>query len=404
MMLDELKKYIEFNFIYEFPEITLKQRNSDNTNIYSGPGALSQDQEGNLLLKMYTRSSETFFNIFKEETPSGKLIEDNKYYDITAKDMFGYIWKSEKVSLRKHYGQTEVIVIHTKLCQIFCQKELRGIKNTSDLILFINKNIQFPLASFFETPELKEKKFYNNEMIFCALTLRNYQIRISEQRDWKEIAISSSTEKLPENIDLRICEALQFISNTELNWFFYQKFEDKKNIQKLNSYNAYQIIEGGSPPLEDDSVSGESNWSIFKLYLQYIVDYPTTNKYHPISSLIKQIIQAEQLPIQIRFQTICVCIESLLNSEFSNYIDADPKLIEHQNSLLKFIDQNINEEKYLGRLKGLLSQIKNPRPVDKLYKLANESLIDERLIKNWKSLRHRMVHGERIEPKDCKNI
>jgi len=41
--------------------------------------------------------------------------------------------------------------------------------------------------------------------------------------------------------------------------------------------------------------------------------------------------------------------------------------------------------------------LSNSRPVDKLYKLADDKLIEARLIKDWENLRHRMIHGERIQ-------
>jgi hypothetical protein len=232
--------------------------------------------------------------------------------------------------------------------------------------------------------------------VFATLKVRDYQVIISEQTNWVEFNISSKQSSLPKNIDLRICEALQLITYTKLNWFFFYKFEGNKHYQRLNNYTSYNIIEGFTPPFQINSGASKPNWEMFKLYLDYIIDYPVLNKYHPISSLVNLIIQAEKLPIEARFQTICICVESITKLEFDLKIQSDQKLKEEQEKIAEFINQNI-DKKYWNRFQGLLAQLSNTRPIDKLYKLANDKFIEEELIKDWEELRHRTIHGERIQ-------
>lgn len=393
----EFQKYIDLKFIYELPEIIIEQRTSINPKTYTGPGAVEQDEDGNLILKMYSKSSESTKDLFKNESKPGRLIKDSDYYKIIAKDMYGSTWNSNKVRIDKHYGQGgKFLIIYAKLNQIFCEANLYELESRSTLILNINKDLQLPVAPFFEIQEIKEKEFYKNVRVFCATKVRDYQIIVYKQSNWIEVNISSKISDLPKNIDLRICEALQLITYTKLNWFFYEKFEGKKNYQKLNNINSYNIIKGFTPPFDINSTYSEQIWKIFKLYLDYILDYPIPDKYHPISSLLNLIIQAEKLPIETRFQTICICVESILKSEFDLKIDADSKLIENRSNIIKFIVENV-DEKYKDRLQGLLGQLSNVRSVDKLYKLATDRLIEERLIKDWEDLRHPTIHGERIQ-------
>lgn len=396
-MIRELQKYIELNFIYELPEIVIKQRSSKSPKIYKGPGSINQDENGKLILKMYSKSPESPEFLFNTKSHPGKIIDDSEYYDITAKDMYGFTWNSEKVSIGKHYGQGgKFLIIFAELHQIDCESHLYEVETKSSLILAFNNDLQLPVAPFIETPEIKQNEFYKNVRVYCALKVRDYQIIVFNQSNWIEVNINSKSSNLPENVDLRICEALQFITYTKLNWFYYEKFEGKKNYQKLNNINSYNVIRGSTPPFIINFTSSEPNWKIFKLYLDYILDYPIPNKYHPISSLLNLIIQAEKLPIESRFQTICICVESILNSEFNLEIEDDSKLKDNQITIVNFIDEKVDEE-YRERLKGLLAQLSNTRPVDKLYKLAKDKLIEERLIKDWEYLRNRTLHGERIQ-------
>ena len=397
-MIRELQNYINLKLSFELPNIIVKQRESEEPKVYEGPGSLYQDEEGNLILKMYSNISESFSSIFNDDSPPGKIIAENNYYDLTAVDMYGKIWKSEKVSIGKNYGDGgKFLIILAGLNKVTCEENLPEIENGSTLILYFNKNIKLPVSPFFEIPELKEKEIYKNVRLFTTLKIRDYQIIISEQTNWIEFNISSKQSALPKNIDSRICEALQFITYTKLNWFFFYKFEGKKYYQKLNNYNYYKIIEGLTPPYNINSGTSKPNWEMFKLYLNYILDYPNPQKYHTISSLLNLIIQAEKLPIDTRFQTICICIESILKSEFDFEIEVDIKLKEHQLDLIGYINENINNEEYKKRLKSLIGQLSNTRPVDKLYKLANDNLIEERMILDWEWLRHPLIHGERIK-------
>ena len=398
IMIRDLNKYLEFKFSFELPEIVLKQRSSANPKIYMGPGSVSQDENGQLLLKMYSKTSESIKNFFNDGTIPGKIIDESNYYDIIAKDMQGFNWKAERVSIGKHFGHGhKFLIINAELQQIFCEADLHEIEESSNLYLYFNKNIRLPVAPFFETDDILKKEFYKNVRIFSSLCVRNYQINVFERSNWIEVNISSKKSDLPENIDLRICEALQFITYTKLHWFFYEKFESKKNYQKLNNINFYKIIQGLTPPFNINFTTSEPNWKIFKLYLDYILDYPESNKYHPVSSLLNLIIQAEKLPIETRFQTICICVESILKSEINLEIEVDSKLKEYQAIIANFVDETIDEE-YRNRIQGLLGQLLNTRPVDILYKLADNKLLDEKLIKDWEDLRHPLIHGERIQP------
>ncbi len=396
-MLREIPDYIDLKFTLELPEIIISQRKQNNPNIYTGPGSIYQNKNGQLLLKLYSKSSESSTSFFNNNLEPGKIIADKEYYNVKALDMYGHTWVSNRVRIDKHYGQGgKYLIIFSRINQIGSEQELREIEINSSLTLFLNKKIKLPSAPFIEDKTILENKFYKNVRIFSNLLIRDYKITFLERSNWIEILASSRKSKLPENIDLRICEALQFITFTKLNWFYYEKFEGKTNNQKLNNINFYNINRGSTPPFRINFTSSEPNWRLFKLYLDHILDYTIPNKYHPISSLLNLIIQAEKLPIETRFQTICICVESILNSEFDLEIEVDSKLKENQTNIVRFIDEKVDKE-YRDRLQALVAQLSNTRPVDKLYSLANDKLIEERLIKDWKDLRHRIIHGERIQ-------
>jgi hypothetical protein len=392
----EFQKFIDQKFIYELPNITIKQRATENPKIYEGPGLVEQDERGRLILKMYANSSESVNGLLGEKSEPGKLITDDNYYDVIANDMYGSKWYSKKVRIKKHFGVGKYLIVFAELYQIFSEAKFFERGFSSNLTLYFSKVIKLPIVPFFGLPEAKIKEKYKNVRIYCALSVRDYQIIISEHTNWIEVNISSTTSNLPEHIDLRICEALQFILYTKLNWFFYEKFEGEKNYQKLNNINSNDIIKGLTPPFDLNSTFCDQNWKIFKLYFDFILDYPNPDKYHPISSILNLIIQAEKLPIEARFQTICIGIESILNTEFDLEIDVDSELIENKSKIIKFIDEKVDEG-YRERIRSLLAQLSNIRPVDKLYKLANSDIIEERLIKAWEDLRHRIIHGERMQ-------
>jgi hypothetical protein len=53
MTSDEIKQYIEKSFAFDCPRMRLRQNVESGARMYEGPGTIYQNDEGELLFKLY---------------------------------------------------------------------------------------------------------------------------------------------------------------------------------------------------------------------------------------------------------------------------------------------------------------------------------------------------------------
>jgi len=103
MRTEIYKQLTTNNLEIDFIEVKLTQRTPTTPKLYQGVGSVYQTDNGELELKLYYR--------YRDDSPPlralntnkhvqvGKIISDERYFDLVAKDMSGNIWTAERVYL-----------------------------------------------------------------------------------------------------------------------------------------------------------------------------------------------------------------------------------------------------------------------------------------------------------------
>lgn len=77
--------------------IELKPREGESDD-FSGPGSLRQDEEGQLRYKIYAPRPSGEHRLYRDESgPAGSVIPETAFYDLTAVDTEGRKWQAERI-------------------------------------------------------------------------------------------------------------------------------------------------------------------------------------------------------------------------------------------------------------------------------------------------------------------
>lgn len=111
-----LKALLAGTFTQTLSKVEVRQCGVDNPIIYSGPGLIRQDADGEMILQVLDTSkleeAEKFRRTFDEGPGFGKLIPEKGYFDIEGTDSIGQSWYSKRQSINSRFGQgiTEILV------------------------------------------------------------------------------------------------------------------------------------------------------------------------------------------------------------------------------------------------------------------------------------------------------
>ena len=151
---------------------------------------------------------------------------------------------------------------------------------------------------------------------------------------------------------------------------------------------------GIEPPNRDDSPS-EDTWLLFERYLSYCLTSPEEG--HSLWALVHNVLWSGSAHIGVQALTLCVSVEALLKTHFSDVMPADPETEQNIKKAKEIFNaSSCLDEKFRKRLDGALESFTKTRPADRLNELCKKKLIDLRLIESWTKLRNASAHGDLV--------
>ncbi len=311
-------------------------------------------------------------------------------------------WTSTRFLIDKKFRNNQVTLV-AWLNEISHTDQLLSNENTS-LRLQLSEVINIPLNRVMQTEEKLQPFLY-----FAFFSACGYEFIIKHEDNGTLIEVTSDSNKLPDSIETRICEALQFVLGDLISWSTLELNQsNQKTIRIQSSFNKDNINKRTKllPPIRFEKLDGdEAIWKLYEKYLHHILTY-TKKQSHPISGWIRRIIEARKTTFEAEILTLSVAVEGLLEIEpfKSISMDSDSSNIELQVSLVQKQVEKLNlEESFRKRLVGWLNSIKSVSSVssvsttDKLRHLVNKGLIDKKLVKAWKDIRNGAAHGYVVE-------
>lgn len=404
MKTKEIESILNKTFCIDCTQITLTSLGQDNEKIYSGPGVIYQTDDDKFNLKLFWKGEISISELndimnMKNFIP-GKLIDDCQYYSISAEDISGQMWESEKILPHRSgkIGSNDYMV-HGDFRQISYMNEIRQTKQNRLIIRFAG-DINIPcntgtiLKKFVDNQE-KAITVNRNTAKFQSCDL---EFEITRNDKWLTVNVKSENF-IEDTIISRINEALQFVLGRSLFWFIIEIVQNKNHKTIIRPTLDNSLKTRLRPPIAI-SPANKDTWKLFDNYLSYCIKF-TKDTPHPISNSIHSVIEGCSASPEAEALTVSVAVESLLKTKYyKKYKKTNKNETDELETNICFAKKIINnsklEQNFKNRIINFLNMMKNKRPIDILYELNKEQLIDEKLIENWKKLRNSFAHASEV--------
>jgi hypothetical protein len=104
------------------PQLTVKSRSPQNVATFDGPGFLKQVTSHQLTFKFYAKAqSQSHIN---RNIQLGETIPDEAYYDLTAMDYKGRLWRCERILIYIETSASGELIIQGSIPKIICEGEI----------------------------------------------------------------------------------------------------------------------------------------------------------------------------------------------------------------------------------------------------------------------------------------
>lgn len=322
------------SFTMDFIEITLTPR-MPGLPIYKGSGSVSQDDKGNLHLKLYYPLSldANFVRHYGENLSRipGKLIRKERYFQFEAMDMSGDIWTSEILPLNNFSFLAVGTIITGNLRKIERSKERdkNPKRNFESALMVIPGKFKIPCN------EIQNKASGGWTRNICVMTVTGIKIRIQNEENHVILQASSDNRSLPEDFEWRLLEALSIFLGSLIFPMCHERryMESEKTViwGNMSDCNQQEVI----------PIKHPYDWEVDSLR-SFIECYFRTfeNLNQPFFTYWRRIHVARQSGYTENTALIvCTSIEGIIKKYYHNYLPnpsntryIDPKKILRQMS------------------------------------------------------------------------
>lgn len=367
---------------------------------FSGPGTISQDGNGQFLVKIFCsgKAPKSEFIKINRITP-GKIIHDSEFYALSATDIEGTLWQADRIlpHINGRFDYEDYLV-QGHFGKLSCVSRISPPIKKNQLLMSLMGEIEIPCNTVTESKTYvgKEKRSNYLSRNVAILESCGLEFEITKEEKWLTISVTSDRE-IKNCLITRITEALQFV----LGYYFTESVIEitQGTVQETYIKTHYKSDEEirTLPPVKV-FIADNGTWDLFKKYLNHFIKYEE-ERWHPTYGIIHSVIQSSLASVEAQALTVAVAVEGLLKREFSDIVFPDKETKDQIGIARKLIvDSEIDRIK--DRLIGALNGMSNVSAMEQLYELKNRGLIEEKLIKRWKKLRNTFVHGHELDYQD----
>lgn len=345
------------SFAIDFIEITLTPKRPGFP-IYKGSGSVSQDNMGNLYLKLYHKLSQSMdlARLFAGDAPHGtpgKLVKEEDYFEFKARDLSGATWTSEILPIWNFAIPSVGTIINGNLDKI----EL--VKKRDENLMGYPESVFMVIPGKYEIPcnkiqDISGEGWRTTKRNICMLNSNGITVRIQNEENYMLLQAFSDNGKLPEKFEWRLVEALSVLLGIQISPVCYERIymeTEKVVIQnKKHGLNEVRGIPAGHLyDLKTDSLA-YFIWS----YLQEF-----KKPYQPFFTYWCRIHSARQSgDMENTALIVCTSIEGIIKEYYHN--------TEH------------------------------PVPRKILRQMAADGWFADKLVDEWIDMRNKSAHGERF--------
>lgn len=374
--------------------MVLAQR-KENGECFEGQGYIRQSDDGTLTFKIYVarHNAKPFRHLEAMFGGSvGKLHTDEEFYDLEATGHDGTCWSAARILVVAHWDVTDMTVMaHGKMQSITAHLDMPQKHHYLRLHFF--EEYRVPLHQMSETERHGNRYFTKDRAEFRALDMK-FEVRQREGAGDTIIEVTSNTA-FPAAFDLRIQEALQYITARSAFWRARLQSDGKKLHLELASPWRKSARTQFNPPISPGSIYFyEHGWRLFETYLTYVCRKTNGTHWNPVAYHLYNACEATANSIDAWAVGVSVAVEALSGLiAIAEDDDNAGEVVSFQRRVLAWlVEQKDLSPNIARRAQGQIRAMSNKRPQDTLYALANAGQVERSYVEAWTYLRNRHVH------------
>ena len=386
-------------------EMELVRNVTTNAERYTGSGYIDQDDAGMIIFRLYAATSENTSAFERLQAlminNAGMVFGVTDFFTLRAKDYSGSLWTAEHL-LPNCAGWNLISPTEPSLpcwtgnIRILTQSSRSCPSLTNSLSVHFFEDIALPLTDVSHTDivsgGLTSKQLSRDYIEFEAA---NSRFHIAKTKEGFQVDVASDIP-FPPDFEMRIIEALRFVTAYPLNWRIIVTRIAGQEVRRLSSEQKVTRATALQRPLSCDRYDAFTDfWGLFSKYLEYVINNSMNDEWNKCSVHLNQALEASANAADAWAVALCIAVEgcaSLVNwTETPMAKTARKALGRHVREHLKNTDsQGTDFEK---RATGLIGMLANPRLQDRLSPLLADGWVNVEHIEAWKQLRHPGAHG-----------
>ena len=403
---EEVMAFNQNQFELDCPKIVLTPQDSKKMPLH-GIGSIFQRSDGQMHFKIYASlpggPKSTLSLLAQNATLPGQIIPENEFYNLKATDAWGRVWESQKTDFDSHsFPQTNFVTLKGSIeslsYKIVAIKKPQ-IRNYLKLLFYQTVNLPANSA-------IKRSVSVANQMRSSSIKLNAWKFQSNDCQFilWDDEGILSldcyalkEGTTFPSYFDLRVVEAMRFITAEPLSWSLMESEKDGVSEITLKSKVTKKSLTRLMPPVEYNRITqAKEAQTLFDLYLQHIKSYSAPH-WHPISQRLSAILNASAGSLETEGLTLGVEIEGLVKQELANrfHIPLCKVVLKKVCNAIATLSMDENIKK---RIIGFVGSMAGAKGQDILKELCNKGIIKETLFEKWKCLRNPSAHADVLNP------
>lgn len=396
----ELEELQNGTWQLDCPNMKLSKKADSSEDVYFGGGYIRRKEDGELSFKLYSERNVELSSFFgTRSVKSGELIPPEEYYELVVTDSTGREWESKNIlASTGGFAGGKGSVTSGMLEEIKHSRKLnmRSGSKKSGLSIKFFEDFKIPanVPTTVERIVAGRSRRMTSSMNVAKFQSCGYDFEISRGDDMVDLRVLSNFRKLPEQLEVRVVEALEFVLGRLLDWAVLERFEEGLETFRIKkgrlSASKWRI----GPPLSCRTTEPSGAvWNLYDKYLGHILSYDEVDKYHPLSVFVRRAIQGSTGSIETESLEIGVSVEGIVHTEFANVgvlSKDETKVLENAR---RIIEESKIADRFKRRIMGAINSWQEPSATDRLLCLIKSGVINRAEYEAWKKLRHPSSHG-----------
>jgi len=383
------------------PRIVISQRRAGGAR-FVGPGYIRQDEDGALIFKLYVEMKENagpqvIFNTLIGGA-AGTLFNDDELYDLSATSVDGANWKAERIAgIHPNWNMRDDTGVLNGRLHAIASAPLLPPAKPHRLRLHFFDEYQLPLHLGFLDADRLVPGMVRDRAEFDAC---GAHFTVKSRLGSGDTAVEASAEtELPPSFDLRIQEALQYITGKSAIWRARVASSQGMLILELASPRPKAVRTQFNPPLSPAAIEfNHRTWTLFERFLAYGARNTEASDerglWNAVAYHLYNARESTSASIDAWAIGVSVAVEAVVSViELPDDREKTESWVKFRKCALKWLDEQHAHSDYVKkRAKKLIENTGSKGTKQKLRELAEKGYVDKKYVDAWDRLRNRHVH------------